>query len=478
MIPKIVLVSAMLVSVSALLSSAAYAAVVTISEDRMLLVDGKRTFLLGLYGNPEQDPVLKQVADAGFSLVYATPETAALDRLQRHGLHAWLNTGSSIDLSDDRAAREGQLRTMVDKFAGHPALLAWEVPDEALWNAWYGPIQLRYEQEPALQREKIAALSDASLADQLRAQRAEADRLLKRGEFREAEQAADAIWRKVGMDPPMRGQNPSESYEKSLTLCKGMSEGYALLKQLDANHPIWMNYAPRNNLDDLSRFAAAADVVGCDIYPVPEYVGGHSDLMDRSLSSVGAYTTIMQQSATSKPVWMVLQGFGWADLDKNASEDSRKKKPRPTFEESRFMAYDAIVHGARGILYWGTAYIEKDSPLWSNLLKLVRELADLQPVLSARDAAAQPDLRLEPFEGSGQYGIRVLAKQLDDASVWYLIVNECSGPRRYSLSNVAAANGTVYHDPVDNRTAAVTEGKLSLSIAGHGVQILRPRVPS
>ena len=50
------------------------------------------------------------------------------------------------------------------------------------------------------------------------------------------------------------------------------------------------------------------------------------------------------------------------------------------------MAYDAIVHGARGILYWGTAYTKRDGTLWGDLLKLVRELADLQRVLSAPDA--------------------------------------------------------------------------------------------
>ena len=478
MILKSVLVCAGVVSLCLFLTHAAHAAVVTISEDRMLVIDGQRTFLLGLYENPQEDNALKQVADAGFGLVCASPETTALDRLQQHGLHAWINTGASIDLSGDRASREEQLRTMAAKYAGHPALLAWEVPDEALWNCWWGPLEWRLSNEPKLQRQKIDALSDTALADQLRALRAEADRLFKRGETRAAEQAADAIWQKLGTEPPTRGQNLSESYEKSLKLCDGMCDGYAFLKQLDANHPIWMNHAPRNSPADLKRFGAAADIAGCDIYPVPEYIGGHSDLMDRSLSAAGAYTTIMQQSAPSKPVWMVLQGFGWADLDPNATEESCKKNPRPTFEESRFMAYDAIVHGARGILYWGTAYIEKDSPLWKNLLKLVRELADLQPVLSARDAAVQPELKLEPFEGSGQYTIRALAKQLDNGQVWYLIVNECNTPLRYSLSNVSAANGTVYHDPEDERTVEAAEGKLALSIAGHGIQILRPRASS
>ncbi len=476
MLLKSVLIIFVSVLAWVLASTTARAASVSIAQDRMLVVDGKRAFLLGIYENPKDDGVLKQVADAGFSLVYTSPEPASLDRLQQHGLHAWLNTGPSIDLSEDRVRREEELRKMVAAYAGHPAFLVWEVPDEALWNCWYTPFGWRGGEEPRLQREKIDALTDTALAEQLRARRAEADTLFKRGEFLASEQIADEIWRKLGADSPRPGLNLSECSERSKKLCDGMRDGYALLKQLDTRHPVWMNHAPRNHPDDLKRIAAAADAVGCDIYPIPEFMGGHADILDRSMASVGAYTAIMQESAPSKPVWMVLQGFGWADLDKNPTEEVRKKNRRPTLDESRFMAYDSIVRGARGIFYWGTAYIEKDSQLWTDLLKLIRELADLQPVLSAPDVPVQPEVELAPSWGSGQYGVRVLAKQLDDTSVCYLVVNECHDPLRYTLAKVTAPNGTVYRDPADDRSFEVRDGKLTLSITGRGIQILRPRV--
>ena len=81
------------------------------------------------------------------------------------------------------------------------------------------------------------------------------------------------------------------------------------------------------------------------------------------------------------------------------------------------------------------------------------------------------------LRASGQYGVRVLAKQLDDASVCYLVVNECHDPLRYALAKVTAPNGTVYRDPADDRSFEVKDGKLTLGIAGHGIQILRPRAP-
>ncbi len=454
---------------------AGLAASATIAQDRMLTVDGKRIFLLGLYENPKDDSVLKQVADAGFTLVNIGPDAAALDRLKQFGLYGWVNTGASIDLSVDRPNREEELRKMAATLAQHASFLTWEVPDEALWNCWWIPQGWRGSEERWLQRQKINALADTALADQLRAQRAEADRLHGLAEFRASEQIADEIWAKLGTPSPKPGLNLSESYENSLKLCEGMRAGYSFLKQIDTQHPVWMNHAPRNSAADLKRFATAADVVGCDIYPVPEFQGGHSDLMDRSLASVGAYTARMQDSAPSKPVWMVLQGFGWSDLEKDATEESRKKNKRPTFGESRFMAYDAIVRGARGILYWGTAYIEKDSQLWADLLKLVRELADLQPVLSAADVPVQPEVKLAPWSSSGEYGIRVLAKRLEDSSVCYIVVNESGSPLQYTLEKVTAPNGTVYLDAGDNRTAEIKDGKLQFSISEHAVQILRPR---
>src|SRR5690606_26326563 len=129
---------------------------------------------------------------------------------------------------------------------------------------------------------------------------------------------------------------------------EGMREGYSLLRTLDPKHPVWMNHAPRNQIAQLMAFNDAADIVGCDIYPVPFSAdNGHSDIGLRTIASVGAYTDRMQESAPGKPVWMVLQGFGWSDIQPERKEFMR----RPEGHETRFMAYDAIVHGARGILY-------------------------------------------------------------------------------------------------------------------------------
>jgi hypothetical protein len=348
------------------------------------------------------------------------------------------------------------------------------VPDEALWNCWYGAERWRREFEPAEQRKLIAALDDAVLKAELGQQMDEVNRLYVRGDFAQAEQLADGIWQKLGKEQPQPGLNLSNGAERAAVMCGQMVAGYQALRALDPRHPVWMNHAPRNQIAQLAAFDEGADIVGCDIYPAPAYLGGHSDLADRSLASAGAYTVRMQDAAPGKPVWMVLQGFGWADLSETPVDaQGREKGRRPTLAESRFMAYDTIVKGARGILYWGTAYIEKDSQLWSDLLTLARELADRQNVWSAPDAEIQPEVTLAEAMGSLDRSVTVLGKNVN-GKIWWLVVNETPYSLQYTLHGLESLDGTRYSDTAADREGVVANGALTLGIDGSGVQVLEP----
>lgn len=455
-----------------IMAGACYAATLTIQDDRMAEVDGKRTFILGLYGMPKGDGELDRAAAAGFNLVHAKPDAAELDALHAKGVWAWINTGPSIDLSEARADREQQLRKLVTDFGGHPAMLVWEVPDEALWNVWYGANQWRMGAERREQKQLIDALTDAELQKKLIADRDRVGQLYEAGKYAEGEQLADDIWTALGKTQPNPGRNLSNAPERSATMAAGMIDGYALLREIDPNHPVWMNHAPRNTIEQLAAFNRGADIVGCDIYPVPARVGAHSDLMDVTVTSVGAYTKRMQDAAPGKPTWMVLQGFGWADLGETKNDPKRAELRRPTFDESRFMAYDAIANGARGILYWGSAYIEADSELWADLQKLVRELADRQPLLSAREATLPIRVTTAQTWGSQDRTIRVVPKQVGD-KVSFIVVNEWREPLTYTLSGLESLNGTTYSDGPDI-TATVANGALTQTIKGQSVHVLEP----
>jgi len=232
-----------------------------------------------------------------------------------------------------------------------------------------------------------------------------------------------------------------------------------------------MNHAPRNTIEDLAYFDRATDIAGCDIYPVPESDKvGHSDLANRTLSCVGAYTDRMQEAAPGKPIWMVLQGTGWGDFGEHGSEAERALLRRPKQKETRFMAYDAIVHGARGILYWGTHYVEKDSEFWRELLGVTAELNRLQPVLSAPDAEL-PALHVGPTNGSLDHGPKILSKSTPEGD-WHLVVNEWSGPLQVSLD---LKNASGYRALETDTVLKVEGSQLTLFMPGYSVVVLAPK---
>jgi len=446
----------------------------TIAPDRMLMINGERTFVLGLYENPADDAVLDEAVRAGFNLIQSTPDVAQLDRLHNRGAYAWINAGYNLDLSTSAESRKAALDEMVKTCAEHPSMLVWEVPDEALWNVWYGTTLWRAETEVRQQREAIAALTDQAVAERLRAMRAKASEHWRRAEFTEAEKLADAIWRELGQEPPRPAETMATAATRASTMADGLLAGYTYLKGLDTRHVVWMNHAPRNSIAQRAAFNKAADITGCDIYPVPMYRTEHSDLSDRSLASVGSYTRLMQAAAPEKPVWMVLQGFAWKELGERKNDPEADKMRHPSYEETRFMAYDAIVNGARGVLYWGTAYTDRTAPFWPDLLKVVRELADLSPVLASPEANLSITVTYEETWGSMDRAVRVLPKQTKDG-VYLIVVNEWQDPLVYTLDGLSVLNGTTFTDETTAASATVKNGKLTLNIQPFGVHVLKSK---
>jgi hypothetical protein len=123
---------------------------------------------------------------------------------------------------------------------------------------------------------------------------------------------------------------------------------YQVIKEVDPNHPVVFIHAPRGTVESLRRYNVACDIVGADIYPISYPPGIHSLLTNRNISLVGDYTrTMMEVAEGKKPVWMVLQ-ISWSGVLQPG-----KTLRFPTFFEERFMTYEAIINGARGLIYFG-----------------------------------------------------------------------------------------------------------------------------
>ena len=399
-----------------------FAAEVSFDSDRMLLVDNERTFVIGLYENPVDDNALREVADSGFNLVQASEDTASLDRLHNYGLYGWINIGGRMELESGSSDGKKQLEETVERYGSHPALLVWEGPDEGLWMCAVHAFQ-----------------SGGTLEQMANSFSGNADALQKR-----------------------------------------LLAGYEKMKQLDPHHPVWLNHAAGNSQEQLAAFGEAADIVGADIYPLMPYPTQPIDISRRGLAWVGLCAAKMQGSAPGKPVWMVLQGMSWGDFENEVFTLKPQPGQWPTFEESRFMAYDAIVRGSRGVLYWGTHITKKESECWKGITKVIRELADNQPLLTAYDADVTPAINtailgIVPFNpGGNSIGVQVLGKKVD-GSVWWIVVNEFFVPVSCTLSGLDAFEGTTYTETSTDMNTVVKRGSLTCSLPAYGVHILRPK---
>jgi hypothetical protein len=398
--------------------------VARLDPDRMLIVEGQARFIIGLYEHPN-DAKLREAAEAGFNLIQCPPDEMALDRVRSAGAWAWINTGMALDLSEDTEKRKSQLADTVRRFAAHPALLVWEGPDEGLWNCWYGAMQ-------ELEAEFAAMRSEAAGRSSLRALLESALDCYDRALWREFEAARAEFWRATGKPCPKPAVRMDTAAQRASKMGEGFTAGARYLRSLDPGRFIWLNHAPRNSVRAMREHNRAVDMAGCDIYPIPfNRAVGHSDLVNMRPSSVGDYTDRMRDAAPGKACAMVLQGFGWRDLQEKTDEAEAKLGfgRRPSLREQRFMAWDAIVHGANAILYWGTAYVkEPDSEdakrFWGDLLTAVREVRDLEPFLVAPEVRPSPTVRVEEnYASQDGGGVRLMLRKAADGYL-LVVVNE------------------------------------------------------
>jgi hypothetical protein len=195
-----------------------------------------------------------------------------------------------------------------------------------------------------------------------------------------------------GVDEPAWGRVPAA----------GLARARTKLRTVDPDHPVVITQAPRGSVKSLTSYRPAFDITGADIYPVAYPTGRHSDLPNRDISVVGDVTKKMVGAAGTKPVWMTLQ-IAWSGVTPNRQRP--ELVPRfPTLQEERFMAYQAIVSGARGLIFFGGQLTQvmrpRDAQLgwnwtfWDQVLRpLVVELTSPSVLPALTAPVAKPAIR-------------------------------------------------------------------------------------
>lgn len=205
--------------------------------------------------------------------------------------------------------------------------------------------------------------------------------------------------------------------------------GCRIVRSIDSFHPILCNQwlSSLEQAAEMRQWARLADVYGFSVYPVPPWRWGTRLSLVRegwphSIAVVGRQTELWKTYAPGKPIIPVMQAWAW-----NCLEDG--EAAYPTYRECRFMAYQAVIHGAKGLHHYGvfeprrpyfacgippnmSADLEQthadfllaqqcNRRFWSYYSNIIRELARMSEVYTETDA----DWRLEIVErSSGQEG--------------------------------------------------------------------------
>jgi hypothetical protein len=285
-----------------------------------------------------------------------------------------------------------------------------------------------------------------------------------------------------GVDEPALGHVPAA----------GCVAVYEHLKVLDPHHALVIIEAPRGpgptpqspneplTVAAVRPYAAACDVHGIDIYPLPPGAHAGKAPVNTDISVVGDMTSIVARATQRKAIWTTLQ-IAWSGVF------PPHPVVFPTLQQARFMAYDAIVAGARGLFFFGGQFKQVMNQAdrargwnwtyWKNVQRpLLVELTDadharalLAPVARIAVKANAADVAISP--------------RTADRFLYLIAIRKSpttTGRVRFSGLPAGITHGTVLAHPEGNpaRPLAVTRGAFTdpSPFAPHNARVYRFRL--
>ncbi len=284
-----------------------------------------------------------------------------------------------------------------------------------------------------------------------------------------------------GVDEPALGHVPAA----------GCVAVYKHLRTIDPDHPVVIIEAPRGpgptpgspsvrlTAAAVEPYAAACDIHGVDIYPVSKPPGAHAGKapVNTDISVVGDVTSIVAHATRRKAIWTTLQ-IAWSGVF------PPHPVVFPTLQQARFMAYDAIVAGARGLFFFGGQFKQVMSAAdrelgwnwtyWRSVQRpLLVELTDaahtpalIAPVASIGVAASAADIAFSARESSGFLYLIAVRKS-----------PTATGTVRFSGLPAGITSGIVLAHPGGNpeRPVTVTKGVFTdpSPFAPHNARVYR-----
>jgi hypothetical protein len=268
--------------------------------------------------------------------------------------------------------------------------------------------------------------------------------------------SAIAMWK--GRDEPWWGSITPSSLEFAFCRVTGRGDpswcnGEA---PLDPGQ-LWVTIeAPRGTPADLAPYSSVTDIHGVDIYPVTL---SHPN---PNLQAVGKWTASLTAATPTRPVWTTIQICASGSYDKTTGDFVL-----PTFQQERYMAYDAILNGARALTFFGgnvagcfsgdDAQYGWNWTFWQSVLEpLVQQISATSPIAPALVNNAKM-----PRVTTAGTGTEVMLKEgtsVDD--LWLIAARSGPGTRTVTFKGLPdwVHRGSVY---TENRTVTASQGSLS-----------------
>jgi hypothetical protein len=275
--------------------------------------------------------------------------------------------------------------------------------------------------------------------------------------------------------------------DRQKTQPEDLARGTACLRELDSNHPIWLAHSCMNTVETLKSFNNCLDIVGCNPYPViasgtRAHIGVRTDgkmvdCIDQSIHAVGKYTDKMNAVAASGPVWMLIQAMAnehWFNPTHNPEFSGQSvdesKVIYPTFDQMRFMAYDAIVSGATGLAF-AMHKTPASGAIWADTKQLVAELSLLQNALCSPQVTGRVEVSYTDLGFTIWDGVRILARCCHDG-VYLFAANTAFDPAHVSI-RLPVNVGSVADVIGEDRTIGVVQNTIEDQFEPYGVHVYR-----
>jgi hypothetical protein len=275
------------------------------------------------------------------------------------------------------------------------------------------------------------------------------------------------LWK--GSDEPWWGGYPPSvlQFPYCLVTGRGDSSWCAGREPFDSSH-LWVTIeAPRGTAADLAPYSGVTDTHGVDIYPVSWRA------TDPDLHQVGTWTHTIESITPNHSVWTTLQ------ICFSGSSDPTGKYVLPTRAQERYMIYDAIINGARGLAFYGGNFTRcqtaTDQALgwnwtfWNDsLASLIREINASSPLASV---LVNPASTHRPT--SSDPTTQVISRHARGSNaLWVIAARYGAGTADVTISGLppAISNGEVY---TEGRSVSVKDGSFTDSFDRWAVHVYR-----